>query len=133
MKLDRITTQPDPYDPFLLSQGMRIGDLLFISGQAGYADDGSIVKGGFRVQGEQAFANLQRALTAGGASLKTVVKVTIFLTDMDNFNEIVELRRKYFSPPYPADTIIEVKALYTAEAMIEIEAVAAVAAALEGR
>ena len=55
--------QPDPYDPFLLSQGMRIGDLLFISGQAGYADDGSIVKGGFRVQGEQAFANLQRALT----------------------------------------------------------------------
>ena len=62
-----------------------------------------------------------------------MVKVTIFLTDMDNFNEIVELRRKYFSPPYPADTIIEVKALYTAEAMIEIEAVAAVAAALEGR
>jgi len=131
MKLERITTHPDPYEPFLLSQGIRLGDLLFISGQAGYADDGSIVKGGFRAQGEQAFANLQRALSAGGASLKSVVKVTIFLTDMSDFNEVVELRRKYFSAPYPADTIVEVKALYTAEAMIEIEAVAVMSAALE--
>src|SRR3546814_7284679 len=69
MKLERITTQPDPYEPFLLSQGIRLGDLLFISGQAGYADAGSIVEGGFRAQGERAFSNLQRALTAGGASL----------------------------------------------------------------
>jgi enamine deaminase RidA (YjgF/YER057c/UK114 family) len=45
---------------------------------------------------------------------------------MSNFNEVVELRRKYFSEPYPADTIVEVKALYTPEAMIEIEAIAAV-------
>lgn len=126
MKIERITTQPDPYEPFLLSQGIRLGDLLFISGQAGYADDGSIVKGGFRAQGEQAFGNLQRALIAGGASLNNVVKVMIFLTDMNDFNEIVELRRKYFTSPYPADTIVEVKALYTAEAMIEIEAVAVV-------
>lgn len=57
--------------------------------------------------------------------------MTIFLTDMSDFNEVVELRRKYFSAPYPADTIVEVKALYTAEAMIEIEAVAVMSAALE--
>ena len=132
MKRARIETQPDPYGPFLLSQGIRLGDLLFISGQAGYADDGSIVKGGFRAQGEQAFANLRRTLTAGGASLKNVVKVTIFLTDMNDFKEVVELRRKYFSPPYPADSIVEVKALYTAEAAIEIEAIAVADAALEG-
>ena len=132
MKRALIETQPDPYGPFLLSQGIRLGDLLFISGQAGYADDGSIVKGGFRAQGEQAFANLRRTLTAGGASLKNVVKVTIFLTDMNDFKEVVELRRKYFSPPYPADSIVEVKALYTAEAVIEIEAIAVADAALEG-
>ena len=126
MKLERITTQPDPYEPFLLSQGMRVGNMLFISGQAGYSDDGTIVGGGFRAQGEQVFANLKRALVAGRASLKNVVKVTIYLTDMSDFADVVELRRKYFSAPYPADTIVEVKALYTPDAVIEIEAVAVI-------
>ena len=98
----------------------------------GYGDDGRIVSGGFRAQGEQAFSNLRRALEAGGASLKSVVKVSIFVTDMGNFQEVVELRRKFFSAPYPADTIVEIKALYTPEAMIEIEAVAAVVSEREG-
>ena len=126
MNINRIKTQPDPYEPFLLSQGIRAGDLLFISGQAGYSDDGQIVEGGFRAQGEQAFSNLNRALVAGGSNLQSVVKVTIFLTDMANFPEVVELRREYFSEPYPADSIVQVVALYTPEAMIEIEAVAVV-------
>jgi reactive intermediate/imine deaminase len=124
--LHRIVTTPDPYEPYLLSQGIRVGDLVFISGQAGYADDGKIVEGGFKAQGEQAFSNLNRALEAGGSSLGDVVKVTIFLTDMGNFKEVVDLRRKFFNEPYPADTIVEIKALYTPEAMIEIEAIAAV-------
>ena len=50
--------------------------------------------------------------------------MTIFVTDMAHFEDVVWLRRKYFSPPYPADTIAEVKALYSPEAMIEIEAIA---------
>ena len=125
--LKRIHTTPDVYEPFLLSQGIRMGDVLYISGQAGYGDDGKIVAGGFRAQGEQAFSNLRRALEAGGSSLDRVAKVTIFVTDMGHFDEVVELRRKYFSQPYPADTIVEIKALYTPEAMIEIEAIAAVA------
>lgn len=124
--LDRVVTEPDNYAPFLLSQGIRYGNLLFISGQAGAADDGRIVEGGFRAQGEQAFANLRRALEAGGSSLKDVVKVTIFVTDMSHFKDVVELRRQFFSEPYPADTIAEVKALYDPAAMIEIEAIAAV-------
>jgi enamine deaminase RidA (YjgF/YER057c/UK114 family) len=52
------------------------------------------------------------------------VKVAIYLTSMSYFPKIVELRRKWFTPPYPADTIVEVAALYTPEAMIEIEAIA---------
>lgn len=123
---EKITTTPDPYEPFLLSQGIRFGDLLFISGQAGYSDEGKIVEGGFRAQGDRAFSNLQRALKAGGSGLQYVLKVTIFLTDMDNFSGVVELRRKYFSKPYPADSIVEVSGLYTPEAMIEIEAIAAI-------
>ena len=124
--LEQIKTQPDPYEPYLLSQGIRVGDMLYISGQAGYADDGGIVAGGFRAQGEQAFANLARALKAGGSDLRHVVKVTIFVTDMQHFSEVVELRRRHFSAPYPADSIVEVKGLYTLEAMIEIEAIALV-------
>lgn len=122
--LEQLKTQPDPYEPFLLSQGIRVGDLLFISGQAGYADDGRIVAGGFLAQAEQAFANLSRALAAGGSTLANVVKVTIFVTDMGNFSEVVALRRRYFSAPYPADSIVEVKGLYTPEALFEIEAIA---------
>ena len=124
--LERIITQPDPYEPYLLSQGIRFGDLLFISGQAGAGDDGRIVDGGFLAQGEQAFANLQRALQAGGSSLRDVIKVTIFVTDMGHFQDVVALRRQFFSAPYPADTIAEIKALYDPRAMIEIEAIAAV-------
>lgn len=124
--LQRITTHPDPYEPFLLSQGMRFGGLLFISGQAGAADDGRIVPGGFLAQGRQAFANLRRALEAGGSSLKDVIKVTIFVTDMGHFGDVVALRREFFGAPYPADTIAQVQALYDPAAMIEIEAIAAV-------
>ncbi|MFF8800538.1 MULTISPECIES: RidA family protein [unclassified Methylobacterium] len=127
--LEQVVTEPDNYAPFLLSQGIRYGNLLFISGQAGAGDDGRIVAGGFRAQGEQAFANLRRALEAGGSSLRDVVKVTIFVTDMGHFPDVVELRRRFFSAPYPADTIAEVKALYDPAAMIEIEAIAAVRAA----
>lgn len=123
---ERIVTQPDNYAPFLLSQGIKFGKLLFVSGQAGAAADGKIVDGGFRAQGEQAFSNLRRVLEAGGSRLDDVVKVTIFVTDMGHFDEVVALRRKFFTEPYPADTIAEIKALYDPAAMIEIEAIAAV-------
>ncbi len=132
MHLQRIVTKPDPYEPYRLSQGHRVGDLLFISGQAGYDDEGRIVApGDFRAQAELAFANLDRALHAGGSSLANVVKVTIFLTDMSHFPEVVELRGRYFSSPYPADTIVEVSSLYAKDAMIEIEAIAVADEAVE--
>lgn len=130
--IERVTTQPDPYEPFLLSQGIKANGWLFISGQAGAGENGKIVQGGFLAQGRQAFANLRRALEAGGASLKDVVKVTIFVTDMGHFDDVVTLRREFFAAPYPADTIAEIRALYTPEAMIEIEAIAVVPNA-EGR
>lgn len=123
---ERIIIQPDHYAPYLLSQGIRFGNLLFVSGQAGSDGDGRIVAGGFRAQGEQAFANLRRVLDAGGSSLEDVIKVTILVTDMAYFQDVVALRRAHFSAPYPADTIAEVRALYAPEAMIEIEAIAAV-------
>jgi reactive intermediate/imine deaminase len=124
MILKQIRTEPDPYAPYLLSQGIQAGNLVFISGQAGYDEDGKIVEGGFLAQGRRAFKNLERALKSGGLEFGNIAKVTIFVTDMGNFADVVTLRREFFSAPYPADSIIEVKALYTPEALIEIEAIA---------
>lgn len=125
MFLEQVITKPDPYAPFLLSQAIKANGFVFVSGQAAIGDDGEIVGvDDFDRQAEQAFRNLDRALTAAGSGLSKVVKVTIFLRSMENFGKIVELRRQWFSAPYPADSIIEVSSLYSPKAMIEIEAIA---------
>ena len=125
MNIQQIKIDPDPYAPYLLSQGMRVGDLLLISGQTGIDDAGELVSlDDFDAQADQAFRNLGRVLEAGGSSLDRIVKVTIFLTDMNNFPKIVELRGTWFTPPYPADTIVQVQSLYRPEVEIEIEAIA---------
>ena len=127
MRIEQIRVDPDPYEPFRLSQGFRVGDLLFISGQAAIDEHGEIVGAGdFDAQAEQVFRNLRRVLEAGGSSLERIVKVTIFLTDMGNFPKIVELRGTWFTQPYPADTIVEVASLALPELEIEIEAIAVV-------
>jgi reactive intermediate/imine deaminase len=132
MQIARIAIHPDPYEPFRLAQGYRVGDFLFISGQAAIDANGKLVGvGDFATQARRAFENLDRVLRAGGSSLPNVIKVTIFLTDMSHFDEIVELRGRWFTPPYPADTIVEVRSLYSPDAMIEIEAIAVADAAAE--
>ena len=123
----QIRTDPDPMEPYRLAQGYRVGNLIFLSGQAAIDAHGAIVGAGdFAAQAEQVFANLAQVLKAAGSDLDKVIKVTIYLTDMARFPDIVDLRGRYFSPPYPADTIVEVAALALPELMIEIEAVALV-------
>ncbi len=132
VRIERIKTDPDPYEPFRLAQGYRVGDLLFISGQASIDENAQLVgEGDFDAQAEQTFRNLKRVLEAGGSSLENVVKVTIFLRDMANFPKIVELRGTWFTPPYPADTIVEVSSLAFPELEIEIEAIAVADDAVE--
>jgi enamine deaminase RidA (YjgF/YER057c/UK114 family) len=71
-------------------------------------------------------ANIDRVLAAGGSDRSRIVKVTIYLTDMANFPKIVEARRTYFTPPWPADTIVEGKSLALPERMVVIEVIAVV-------
>ena len=125
MSMEQIRVEPDPYEPYRLSQGMRVRDLLFVSGQAAISPEGELVGiGDFDAQAEQTFRNLERVLEAGGSGLDNVVKVTIFLTDMANFPKIVDLRGRWFTEPYPADTIVEVSSLALPGLEIEIEAIA---------
>ena len=121
----RISTEPDRFAAVHISQGFRVGDLIFVSGQAAIDEQGEVVGvGDFGAQARQAVRNLDRLLNAAGSSLDQVIKVTIFVTDMAYFSEVVELRREVFSEPYPADTICEVRSLAYPELMFEIEAVA---------
>ena len=123
----RIKTDPDPYAAFRLAQAYRVGDLIFVSGQAAIDLDGTIVGAGdFDAQAAQTFKNLAAVLEAGGSALSKIVKVNIYLKDMGNFGKIVALREKYFTPPYPADTIVEITGLALPELEIEIEAIAMV-------
>jgi 2-iminobutanoate/2-iminopropanoate deaminase len=127
MDVEQIRVDPDPYEPYRLSQAFRVGELLFVSGQAAIDPEGQLVGvGDFDAQAEQVFRNLERVLQAGGSGLDRIVKVTIFLTDMANFPKIVDLRGRWFSQPYPADTIVEVSSLALPELEIEIEAIAVV-------
>ncbi|MEQ8347172.1 MAG: RidA family protein [Sneathiellaceae bacterium] len=120
----QIATDPDPYAQFLISQAIRVDNLVFLSGQAAIDAQGNLVGvGDFDAQAKQTFENLKKVLEASGSSMDRIVKVTIYLTDMANFPKIMELRKAYFSKPYPADTIVEISALGLPELQIEIDAV----------
>ncbi len=109
---------------------MRVGELVFVSGQVAMTDDGqTLAVGDFKAQGDIAFQRLSEVLRKSGSDLSQVVKVTIFLTDRDFFPDLVELRKKWFSAPYPADSTVVVKSLVREECLIEIEAVALVSSA----
>lgn len=127
MDAQQIRVVPDPFEPYRISQAFRIGNLVYTSGQAAISPEGELVGvGDFARQAEQVFDNLSAVLEGAGSSLAQVVKVTIYLKDMAHFPEIVELRERYFTPPWPADTIVEVTSLALAELEIEIEAIALV-------
>jgi len=125
MNARQIKTNPDSMEPFNIAQGYTVGNLIFTSGQAAIDSEGNIVGvDDFDAQAEQVFKNLSDVLQQGASSLAQVMKVTIYLTDMSNFMKVVALRERFFSAPYPADTLIEVSSLALPELEIEIEAIA---------
>ncbi len=125
LRVERITDDPDWYEPFRIALGYRVGDVIVLSGQASINRQGDVVGAGdFDAQAAQVFENLDYVLGLAGSSMRNIINVNIFLTDMANFPKIMELREKYFTAPYPADTIVEVNALALPELMIEIQAIA---------
>jgi len=106
------------------------GRIIFIAGQTALDRDGNVVgKNDFAAQAEQVFRNLDIALQAAGCTAGNLVKLTVFLTDMDNLARYREARNRFFGlvtpPAAPAVTLVEVSKLYGADFMIEIEAIAA--------
>lgn len=105
--------------------------IIFIAGQTALNQDGELIgKNDFAVQAAQVFRNLNIALQAVGCTASNLVKLTVFLRDMDNLALYREERNRFFAtttpPAAPAVTLIEVSRLYGADFMIEIEATAVV-------
>jgi len=120
-----IEMHPDPLAPYAIAPGWQVGNLLFLSGQAAISIEGTIVGvGDFDAQLVQVMANIDRVLAAAGSTRSDIIKVTIYLTDMANFSKIVDARRAYFTAPYPADTIVEVRSLALPELLLEIDVIA---------
>ena len=106
------------------------GRMLFIAGQTALDRDGNLVgKDDFAAQATQVFRNLAVALQASGSTAANLVKLTVFLTDMNNLGSYREARNRFIAsvtpPAAPAVTLVEVSKLYGADFMIEIEAIAA--------
>ncbi len=105
------------------SQATKVGNLVFLSGQIPLDPETmEVVSGGIAAQTHQVFANLTAVTNAAGGSLKNLAKLTIFLTDLNDFAAVNAIMAEYFEQPYPARATIEVSALPKGVA-VEIEAV----------
>lgn len=105
------------------------GDTVWIGGQTGDDVSGSVVaKGDIVAQFARAVANLATALRAAGSSPENTVKLTYYVTDLDayksNLGAIGSAYREVFGRHYPATTLVQVKALFDPDALVEIDAVA---------
>jgi enamine deaminase RidA (YjgF/YER057c/UK114 family) len=109
---------------------VRAARIIFIAGQTALDAEGNVVgKNDFAAQAAQVFHNLAIALRASACTPASLVKLTVYLTDMDHLASYREARNRFFgvvSPPAaPAVTLVEVAKLYGPDFMIEIEAIAA--------
>jgi reactive intermediate/imine deaminase len=106
------------------TDAVRAGNLLFVSGCVPVDGDGRLVGGDVVAQARQVFANVGAVLAAGGASFADVVKVTVYLIDIDDRARINPVREEVFGETRPASTLVEVSALAVPGAKLEVEAVA---------
>jgi 2-iminobutanoate/2-iminopropanoate deaminase len=121
-----IKTGKPPQGPVVLSPAIVAGELVFTSGQIGVDPKTSqMVEGGFEAQAEQVLRNLAAVLEAAGSDMSQVLKTTVFLADMDDFNKMNEIYRRHFKEDPPARSTVQVARL-PRNARIEIEAVALV-------
>jgi 2-iminobutanoate/2-iminopropanoate deaminase len=115
---------PTPVGPY--SPGIAVGDLVFVSGQAGRDPRTGSVAPDVEAQTEQALRNIETILRAAGSSLGHVVRCGVFLVDMKEFPKMNEVYARVFGAHRPARTTVEVSGLPGEGLRVEIDAVALV-------
>lgn len=112
MKKHAIHSDDAPAAIGTYSQAVRAGQLVFLSGQIPLRpDDMSIVEGDFEGRARQVFSNLKAVAKAAGGDLNDVVKLTVFLTDLENFATVNAVMAEFFDEPYPARAAVGVASL----------------------
>lgn len=112
MSRQTIHTDSAPAAVGTYSQAVRTGNFVFISGQIPFVPATmEVVEGDFAARARQVFDNLRAIAEASGGSLNHAVKLTIFLTDLDNFATVNEVMAEYCDEPYPARAAVQVAAL----------------------
>jgi 2-iminobutanoate/2-iminopropanoate deaminase len=119
----RTEQAPAPFQGAPYSQGISAGALVFVSGQLGLRPGQTEFSGGIVEQTEQVFANLRAILEQAGSSLDRLVKTTVFLSDLGEFQAMNEVYARHVGDVPPARSTVEVSALPSG-ARVEIEAVA---------
>ena len=105
------------------SQAIRVGGFVFTAGQVGAEPSSGALADGVAAQADRALRNLAAVLAEAGSSFDRVVKTTIFLSDMVDFQAVNEVYASHLAPPFPARSTITVKALPKG-ALVEIEMIA---------
>lgn len=121
MKIIATCNAPSAIGPY--SQAVAFENLIFTSGQIALLPDGSFLEGDVSTQAAQVLKNLQAVLQEAGSSLSRVVKTTIFLTNMDDFQSVNAIYAEAFKEHKPARSTVAVKSL-PRNALVEIEAIA---------
>ncbi len=118
-----IGTEKAPAAVGTYSQAIKAGNTVYFSGQIPLVPETmELVSGDFKASVHQVFKNLSAVAQAAGGSLKDIVKLNVYLTEMGNFPEVSEVMKEYYQAPFPARAVVCVKAL-PLNAPIEIEAV----------
>jgi enamine deaminase RidA (YjgF/YER057c/UK114 family) len=124
--------EPNPRRTFAgMSQAVRIGNQIHVSGQVAFDEDGNLVgEGDPKLQAQQCFRNIEALLEAAGASAADVVKLTCYLVDGDSYPAYAEAKGKFLgtSPVAPAGTTVIVAGLLVPGLLMEVEALAVTAA-----
>jgi 2-iminobutanoate/2-iminopropanoate deaminase len=121
----RVDALAEPISHF--TDAVRAGDLVFVSGIVAVDGEGQLVGGDDVVaQVLQVFENMGAVLAAAGCGFEDVVKVTVFLTDVDDRPKINRVRQEFFGETRPASTLVEVSRLAVEGAKVEVECVALV-------
>jgi 2-iminobutanoate/2-iminopropanoate deaminase len=125
MKKRIIQTNQAPAAIGPYSQAIRIGDFLYTSGQIALdPKSGKFILGGIEKETEQTIKNISTILQAEGLTLENVIKTTVYLSDLTNFERMNQVYEKYFSKNKPARACVQVAALPKG-AKVEIDAIAA--------
>lgn len=122
--MQEVTTDDAPPSIGPYSQGIVDGDTVYVSGQ-GPADPDSreVEVDGIQEEAAQTLENVSAVLDAAGTSIDNVVKATVFVTDMDNYDAVNDVYSEYMSDPYPARSAVEVADL-PIDIGVEIEVIA---------